>query len=131
MKLLVIDIIQYSKCCLINVASSQSYRLKLNRKCLLLNDWQVCIAVFLVAAEAVPGAYLPTVGLTQSKYQAQDELGQYSFGHQEPTQTRAETKDKYGIVRGSYRYTAFSLNELKSSQEYYCPDSVTRQLTAV
>ena len=44
------------------------------------------------------------VGPSQSQYHAQDELGQYSFGHQEPNQARSETKDAYGVVRGSYRY---------------------------
>ena len=48
-------------------------------------------------------AAIPTLS-TQGKYHAQDELGQYSFGHHEPNQVRSETKDAFGIVRGSYSY---------------------------
>lgn len=54
------------------------------------------------AAPALTAA-LPVLS-TQGKYHAQDELGQYSFGHHEPNQVRSETKDAFGIVRGSYRY---------------------------
>ena len=47
-------------------------------------------------------AYVPYA--TQSKYHAQDELGQYAFGHREVTQGRQETRDLAGVVRGSYSY---------------------------
>ncbi|KAK3863386.1 hypothetical protein Pcinc_030836 [Petrolisthes cinctipes] len=40
----------------------------------------------------------------QSKYHAQDELGQYSFGYFGGPSSRAETRDAFGNVRGSYNY---------------------------
>ncbi|XP_045597719.2 cuticle protein 19.8 [Procambarus clarkii] len=40
----------------------------------------------------------------QSQYHAQDELGQYSFGYSGGPSSRAETRDAFGIVRGSYNY---------------------------
>ncbi|XP_050690763.1 cuticle protein-like [Eriocheir sinensis] len=40
----------------------------------------------------------------QSKFHAQDELGQYSFGYAGGPASRAETRDAFGIVRGSYNY---------------------------
>ena len=54
-------------------------------------------------AGPIPAAALPVLS-TQGKYHAQDELGQYAFGHHEPNQVRSETKDAFGIVRGSYSY---------------------------
>ncbi|CAL4069067.1 unnamed protein product, partial [Meganyctiphanes norvegica] len=40
----------------------------------------------------------------QTQYHSQDELGQYSFGYQGGPSNRAETRDAYGNVRGSYNY---------------------------
>merc|ERR1719495_2389260 len=40
----------------------------------------------------------------QSQYHAQDEIGQYSFGYAGGPSSRAETRDAFGIVRGSYNY---------------------------
>lgn len=64
-----------------------------------------------MAVNAAPGYLVrygapvsAVVGSLKSQYHAQDELGQYSFGHQEPNQARTETKDAFGVVRGSYRY---------------------------
>ncbi|KAK4306867.1 hypothetical protein Pmani_021335 [Petrolisthes manimaculis] len=44
------------------------------------------------------------VAPVQSKYHAQDELGQYSFGYFGGPSSRAETRDAFGHVRGSYNY---------------------------
>nr|XP_053647798.1 uncharacterized protein LOC128699209 [Cherax quadricarinatus] len=44
------------------------------------------------------------VAPVQSQYHAQDELGQYSFGYSGGPSSRAETRDAFGIVRGSYNY---------------------------
>ena len=66
---------------------------------------------YLVRYGAPVGA---VVGSTQSQFHAQDELGQYSFGHQEPNQARSETKDAFGVVRGSYRYSKASSDLLNS-----------------
>merc|ERR1719341_3056529 len=40
----------------------------------------------------------------QTQYHSQDELGQYSFGYAGGPSNRAETRDAYGNVRGSYNY---------------------------
>lgn len=58
------------------------------------------------ATQALPSPYIRygTIPVaTQSTYHAQDELGRYSFGYHEPNQVRSETKDAFGVVRGSYR----------------------------
>ena len=73
---------------------------------------QMCLAVLSLVAVAVQAApspdpayqVVPVVPSYQGKYHAQDELGQYSFGHHEPNQVRHESKDAAGVVRGSYRY---------------------------
>nr|XP_053646001.1 cuticle protein 16.8-like [Cherax quadricarinatus] len=49
-------------------------------------------------------APLAPVAPVQSQYHAQDELGQYSFGYSGGPSSRAETRDAFGIVRGSYNY---------------------------
>lgn len=51
---------------------------------------------------AVAPAVVPSIAA--SKYHAQDVLGQASFGHIEPFQSRAEVRDLTGDVRGSYSY---------------------------
>lgn len=68
---------------------------------------QICAAALLVAVQGLPSPYIGygvVPGGTQSTYHAQDELGRYSFGYQEPNQVRSETKDAFGVVRGTYRY---------------------------
>ncbi|XP_042883024.1 actin cytoskeleton-regulatory complex protein PAN1-like [Penaeus japonicus] len=40
----------------------------------------------------------------QSQYHAQDEIGQYSFGYAGGPSSRAESRDAFGVVRGSYNY---------------------------
>jgi len=72
----------------------------------------MCLAVLSLVAVAVQAApspdpayqVVPVVPSYQGKYHAQDELGQYSFGHHEPNQVRHESKDAAGVVRGSYSY---------------------------
>ncbi|EFX65770.1 hypothetical protein DAPPUDRAFT_332865 [Daphnia pulex] len=69
----------------------------------------ICIVLAIAAVQAVPSPTYVQYGAvpvaTQGKYHAQDELGQYSFGYHEPNQVRSETKDAFGIVRGSYSYS--------------------------
>jgi len=43
-------------------------------------------------------------GATSSQYHAQDELGQYSYGYAGGPSAKAESKDAFGNVRGSYSY---------------------------
>jgi len=51
---------------------------------------------------AAPYAVAPAV--TSSQYHAQDELGQYSYGYAGGPSAKAESKDAFGNVRGSYSY---------------------------
>merc|ERR1711962_1491881 len=62
-------------------------------------------------AVVAPAAYAPAYNNyavphapIQSQYHSQDELGQYSFGYSGGPSNRAETRDAYGNVRGSYTY---------------------------
>ncbi|XP_057365747.1 cuticle protein 7-like [Daphnia carinata] len=68
----------------------------------------ICVVLVFAAAKAVPNPTYVQYGAVpvgfQSQYHAQNELGQYAFGHQDPNQVRSETKDAFGIVRGSYSY---------------------------
>merc|ERR1719187_2969575 len=48
--------------------------------------------------------YAAPVAPVQTQYHSQDELGQYSFGYAGGPSNRAETRDAYGNVRGSYTY---------------------------
>ncbi|XP_069194757.1 cuticle protein 19.8-like [Procambarus clarkii] len=57
----------------------------------------------------------------QSKYHAQDELGQYSFGYSGGPSSRAETRDAFGIVRGSYNYVD---PEGKVQTQHYVADAL-------
>ena len=59
------------------------------------------VAPIAPVASVAPVAPLAPV---HSKYHAQDELGQYSFGYSGGLSSRAETRDAFGIVRGSYNY---------------------------
>ena len=57
-----------------------------------------------VVAHAAPVAVAPAVDPVFSKYHAQDELGQYSFGYNDASSNRHETKTADGVVQGSYNY---------------------------
>jgi len=49
----------------------------------------------------VPVAPIPA---PSSQFHAQDEFGQFSFGYQNIDSARTETKDAFGVTRGSYQY---------------------------
>jgi len=49
----------------------------------------------------VPVAPIPT---PSSQFHAQDEFGQFSFGYQNINSARTESKDAFGVTRGSYQY---------------------------
>ncbi|CAL4171514.1 unnamed protein product, partial [Meganyctiphanes norvegica] len=62
-------------------------------------------------AAAAPVAYTtaavaPVVAPTTRthQYHAQDELGQYNFGYAGGPSSRAENRNSFGVVRGSYSY---------------------------
>merc|ERR1711997_73570 len=54
-------------------------------------------------AAPIPAPVAPIVP-PSSQFHAQDELGQFSFGYQNINSARSETKDAFGVTRGSYQY---------------------------
>merc|ERR1711971_1147351 len=46
----------------------------------------------------------PIVEPPSSQFHAQDEFGRFSFGYQNINSARSETKDAFGVTRGSYQY---------------------------
>merc|ERR1711997_308439 len=54
-------------------------------------------------AAPLPAPVAPIVP-PSSQFHAQDELGQFSFGYQNINSARSETKDAFGVTRGSYQY---------------------------
>merc|ERR1712223_1197894 len=46
----------------------------------------------------------PIVEPPSSQFHAQDELGQFSFGYENINSAKTETKDAFGVTRGSYQY---------------------------
>ncbi|XP_037774144.1 cuticle protein 6-like [Penaeus monodon] len=61
------------------------------------------------------------VAPVQSQYHAQDELGQYSFGYSGGPSSRAESRDAFGVVRGSYNYVD---SEGKVQTQHYVADAL-------
>ncbi|ROT85156.1 hypothetical protein C7M84_020985 [Penaeus vannamei] len=57
----------------------------------------------------------------QSQYHAQDEIGQYSFGYAGGASSRAESRDAFGVVRGSYNYVD---SEGKVQTQHYVADAL-------
>ncbi|CAL4179438.1 unnamed protein product, partial [Meganyctiphanes norvegica] len=53
-------------------------------------------------AAVAPAFVAPTTRTSQ--YHSQDELGQYTFGYSGGPSSRAENRDAFGVVRGSYNY---------------------------
>merc|ERR1712032_432226 len=53
---------------------------------------------------AAPVPVAPIVEPPSSQFHAQDELGQLSFGYQNINSAKTETKDAFGVTRGSYQY---------------------------
>merc|ERR1711913_60663 len=54
-----------------------------------------------VAPAPVPLAIPST---PSSQFHAQDEFGQFSFGYENINSAKTETKDAFGVTRGSYQY---------------------------
>merc|ERR1712018_262268 len=52
----------------------------------------------------VPVAPIAPVAAPSSQFHAQDEFGQFSFGYQNINSARTESKDAFGVTRGSYQY---------------------------
>merc|ERR1711910_69346 len=55
-------------------------------------------------AAPIPAPLVPGVAPPSSQFHAQDEFGQFSFGYQNINSARSETKDAFGVTRGSYQY---------------------------
>merc|ERR1711874_729660 len=49
-------------------------------------------------------APLPIPATPSSQFHAQDEFGQFSFGYEDINSAKTETKDAFGVTRGSYQY---------------------------
>ncbi|XP_071537570.1 uncharacterized protein [Panulirus ornatus] len=57
----------------------------------------------------------------QSKFHAQDELGQYSFGYSGGPSSRTESRDAFGVIRGLYNYVD---SEGKVQTQHYVADAL-------
>merc|ERR1739842_250012 len=53
---------------------------------------------------AAPVPFAPIVEPPSSQFQSQDEFGQFSFGYQNINSAKTESKDAFGVTRGSYQY---------------------------
>merc|ERR1712020_801909 len=49
-------------------------------------------------------APIPVPSTPSSQFHAQDEFGQFSFGYENINSAKTETKDAFGVTRGSYQY---------------------------
>merc|ERR1712158_214112 len=62
----------------------------------------------------------PVVVPPSSQFHAQDELGQFSFGYQNINSARTESKDAFGVTRGSYQYV--DANNVVQTVHYIADD---------
>merc|ERR1712223_1212460 len=62
----------------------------------------------------------PIVEPPSSQFHAQDEFGQFSFGYQNINSARSESKDAFGVTRGSYQYV--DANNVVQSVHYTADD---------
>merc|ERR1712127_145827 len=60
------------------------------------------VATFAPAVAPIAPVAIPSV--PSSQFHAQDEFGQHSFGYQNVNSARIESKDAFGVTRGSYQY---------------------------
>merc|ERR1711892_533916 len=49
-------------------------------------------------------APLPIAAPPSNQFHAQDEFGQFSFGYENINSAKTETRDAFGVTRGSYQY---------------------------
>ncbi|ROT85147.1 hypothetical protein C7M84_020976 [Penaeus vannamei] len=78
---------------------------------------------YLLQRAPAPVSYnvAPVYPPVQSQYHAQDEIGQYSFGYAGGPSSRAESRDAFGVVRGSYNYVD---SEGKVQTQHYVADAL-------
>ena len=62
----------------------------------------------------------PASGVTASQYHAQDELGNYSFGYNNPNSARVETGNPQTGVRGSVSLAVYQLQSPHCNPLYTC-----------
>jgi len=53
---------------------------------------------------SIAPAPLPIPATPSSQFHAQDEFGQFSFGYENINSAKTETRDAFGVTRGSYQY---------------------------
>ncbi|KAK7084350.1 hypothetical protein SK128_016381 [Halocaridina rubra] len=68
-----------------------------------------------------PVAAVAPVAPVQTQYHAQSELGEYAFGFAGGPSSRDETRDAFGVVRGSYNYID---SEGKIQTQHYVADAL-------
>merc|ERR1711935_897598 len=51
-----------------------------------------------------PAPFPVPIQAPSSQFHAQDEFGQFSFGYENINSAKTETKDAFGVTRGSYQY---------------------------
>ncbi|ROT85158.1 Cuticle protein 6 [Penaeus vannamei] len=75
---------------------------------------------FLPGVRRVPGSEVTAAGIKEEAYEL-DEIGQYSFGYAGGASSRAESRDAFGVVRGSYNYVD---SEGKIQTQHYVADAL-------
>ena len=59
---------------------------------------------FAAAPVPLPVGPVPIPASPSSQFHAQDEFGQFSFGYENINSAKTETRDAFGVTRGSYQY---------------------------
>merc|ERR1712013_120411 len=71
----------------------------------------VAACVCATSAQVLVGGYAGAINpAPSSQFHAQDEFGQFSFGHAGGPSARTEARNAYGVTTGSYQYIADPVN---------------------
>merc|ERR1712128_358556 len=81
-----------------------------------MNGLVVLAAVASIASGQIYAPGLAPAPGASSQFHAQDEFGQFSFGHAGGTLARSEARNAYGITTGSYQYV--DANGLLQTAQY-------------
>merc|ERR1719239_600396 len=71
-------------------------------------------------SQPAPIAPVAIPSVPSSQFHAQDEFGQHSFGYQNVNSARIESKDAFGVTRGSYQYV--DANNILQTVNYVADD---------
>merc|ERR1712098_444473 len=71
-------------------------------------------------AAPIPAPLAAPIAAPSSQFHAQDEFGQFSFGYENINSAKQETKDVFGVTRGSYQNV--DANGLVQSVNYISDD---------